>query len=551
MFRCDTCGGRTFVSEAAYRSHMEGAMVHKPFKCTFDGCKKAFKSELRLNAHRDKMHLNKPPSCSSCDVLFNTRKELERHWAEEHARVKCPRCPETFEDAPGMFLHRSTKHPLIRCAPCSKYIYQDDLKEHWAESANHPTCENCNESFENETSMSEHVLATHGSKQHCSRCSLDFPSTNLLHQHYLLSNAHPSCDDCKLGFETNAEYVSHRHSTHPRPKSISIPAPGVASSSKAALASLIASSINGNKEARKPLVLPSVNAADYITCEASPFHPTCASCQIGFKNKEEYIKHVAAEHPAIKSSQPSCKSNSAPEPHQPKTLINGHPLRRSFSNDNDETKSQSSSDADTDECITLAGSSSGTPSPALKDFEPHIHIDGCDDEHDDLSMFDTKKMSLDVDALVASPVVDNEAIASKRMLLPRNATMTSVFSVSVSPVNVSKSDKLALVPFGAEKMQQSVPQLSRPISRPATPSHGAETKAPASQIAPQPQQAVVAPAAPQPSSLWTCRICDKAPSQPTATICGHVFCHECIVEELSKNFGCPVCHKTMLVRLSV
>lgn len=50
---------------------------------------------------------------------------------------------------------------------------------------------------------------------------------------------------------------------------------------------------------------------------------------------------------------------------------------------------------------------------------------------------------------------------------------------------------------------------------------------------------------------WHCRLCMGEPHEPTVTVCGHLFCHGCIVQELAKNFQCPVCHKMMLVRLHV
>ncbi|KAI0723727.1 hypothetical protein C8T65DRAFT_88577 [Cerioporus squamosus] len=49
-----------------------------------------------------------------------------------------------------------------------------------------------------------------------------------------------------------------------------------------------------------------------------------------------------------------------------------------------------------------------------------------------------------------------------------------------------------------------------------------------------------------------CRSCLREPCvQPVATICGHIFCHKCIVQELSTKMCCPVCQKALLVRLHV
>ncbi|KAH9835428.1 uncharacterized protein C8Q71DRAFT_765837 [Rhodofomes roseus] len=49
---------------------------------------------------------------------------------------------------------------------------------------------------------------------------------------------------------------------------------------------------------------------------------------------------------------------------------------------------------------------------------------------------------------------------------------------------------------------------------------------------------------------WYCRSCLKDPcDDPTATMCGHIFCHRCIVRELSERMQCPVCNRNFLLRL--
>ncbi|TFK85219.1 hypothetical protein K466DRAFT_552455 [Polyporus arcularius HHB13444] len=50
---------------------------------------------------------------------------------------------------------------------------------------------------------------------------------------------------------------------------------------------------------------------------------------------------------------------------------------------------------------------------------------------------------------------------------------------------------------------------------------------------------------------WRCRLCAMEPTAPTATICGHVFCTACIVQELVKTGSCPVCKEMILLHLHV
>ncbi len=42
-----------------------------------------------------------------------------------------------------------------------------------------------------------------------------------------------------------------------------------------------------------------------------------------------------------------------------------------------------------------------------------------------------------------------------------------------------------------------------------------------------------------------CPICIDALSQPSATICGHVFCTSCISEAVREHHLCPICRKKL------
>ncbi|KAI9061476.1 hypothetical protein FKP32DRAFT_1759607 [Trametes sanguinea] len=51
---------------------------------------------------------------------------------------------------------------------------------------------------------------------------------------------------------------------------------------------------------------------------------------------------------------------------------------------------------------------------------------------------------------------------------------------------------------------------------------------------------------------WHCRSCLRdACVEPMATVCGHIFCLQCIIKELEVNSACPACNKVFLVKLDV
>ncbi|KAF8500364.1 hypothetical protein F5888DRAFT_1681492 [Russula emetica] len=49
-------------------------------------------------------------------------------------------------------------------------------------------------------------------------------------------------------------------------------------------------------------------------------------------------------------------------------------------------------------------------------------------------------------------------------------------------------------------------------------------------------------------SFVYCRMCRRDPCrQPAATMCGHVFCYQCISSEVIKTSRCPVCETPTLL----
>ncbi|TBU35473.1 hypothetical protein BD311DRAFT_744044 [Dichomitus squalens] len=54
------------------------------------------------------------------------------------------------------------------------------------------------------------------------------------------------------------------------------------------------------------------------------------------------------------------------------------------------------------------------------------------------------------------------------------------------------------------------------------------------------------------ATSWQCGSCGRgACLDPVATLCGHVFCHSCIIKELQKSTQCSVCEQDFFIRLDV
>lgn len=123
---------------------------------------------------------------------------------------------------------------------------------------------------------------------------------------------------------------------------------------------------------------------------------------------------------------------------------------------------------------------------------------------------------------------------------------------SISDIETPKLAKSSEHPIHSSSKRSEVPpQLTRP-------SHLTGTNA-----------GIVESSAAPSTSGWVCRVCLDGPTDPVATMCGHVFCHRyveevlnlkficvfnsscrsCITREISNNLQCPVCKKVMLIRL--
>ncbi|EKM56524.1 uncharacterized protein PHACADRAFT_194128 [Phanerochaete carnosa HHB-10118-sp] len=67
-----------------------------------------------------------------------------------------------------------------------------------------------------------------------------------------------------------------------------------------------------------------------------------------------------------------------------------------------------------------------------------------------------------------------------------------------------------------------------------------------------PRIATEAPTEPQARlMILSCKVCTKNPTNPVVTMCGHVFCHGCILNALGTSLSCPACNRPILVRLDL
>ncbi|XP_017002854.2 uncharacterized protein [Drosophila takahashii] len=55
------------------------------------------------------------------------------------------------------------------------------------------------------------------------------------------------------------------------------------------------------------------------------------------------------------------------------------------------------------------------------------------------------------------------------------------------------------------------------------------------------------------NGVYVCPVCIESPEEPVTTMCGHIFCKECLIAALVPFQNCPMCKKNVssFVRLYI
>jgi len=280
---------------------------------------------------------------------------------------------------------------------------------------------------------------------------------------------------------------------------------------------------------RAPKKLPLPTTIDYLDCRAckrqyrsqaaldahyktSSAHPSCAPCEKGFKDDDAYYEHIALAHhplaaPKVSSllQSPHQRSNSLSSQHRSASSLSGSytiPARRQSS-------------------VPVV-----TAEPEI--LEPINLIPR--------GLFDSAEMMDDPFDHSSFPIIEHSRSPSLCSSTSSSALQTPssyVFEPKAPRINdpkaiIQRPTDVAVVTV-SETNVDLPPQIGSDVAM--------------VQQTPTPPSLV--------SSLLTCRVCEQPPVEATATLCGHIFCHSCIMQELSKTLSCPVCKNMMLLRLNV
>ncbi|KAK7683519.1 hypothetical protein QCA50_013353 [Cerrena zonata] len=589
-FICQQCNNRSFISQLALDQHTQSSAHRAKFGCL--SCAKRFTTAAGLDAHSKVVHDKSKPSTPALAPAktVEERKEIAKPAVQIAAQ---PTVQPTIQSTaqPTVQTKVQPADPNITYCSCGVRVYSSAMMLHFKFSPNHPNCISCGNGFETRMLHDAHVLASHPDCS-CIPCQIAFASKTDRDQHYHESKAHPSCPICLVGFEDEPCYHDHLLTVHPRSPTPTPIDPAVPFLFPPPSPKSYYYTTYGLPE--HPPTNPRVSS-EYVSASrrSSHYSPSVHSARALQESRpqtpqSETGKSQRDEREATPPSYSRASSEPPPTlPHIrtselfPQPLVEPEAPLLSAATDRATIITQASaptSSVRTSQSISYAS-----------DATPDLTID---------SSYSVISPESQNEADVASPVT---AIAS--IIPPTRSPTPSVRSSRVS-VNATVSRPPSRRQSTPRVIQASLPPPSVPITplepmanasmavaAPVTPrgspssagktssassessvTHSSRSKSSRTKVTsgvsgiplgstngkkthydPKNSSATISinSRVPEKELNWHCRICLKDPSEPTVTMCGHLFCHSCIIQELARGLACPVCKRVMLLRLQL
>ncbi|KAI0064891.1 hypothetical protein BV25DRAFT_1989632 [Artomyces pyxidatus] len=446
-------------------------------------CERVFVDEEAAAQHREAKHTL---PCHDCGLKFRSEAALDQHERTSHARPYCSRCKKCFSEEADLELHNIVQHPVIRCGVCG-IIEEDDLESHYRASSNHPRCTQCQVGFLTTSHFNEHCSAVHPAvRLRCPICLESFASLQALEAHNAQRAIHPTCGFCGGLFKDAAALTEHEAHVH--------------------FLERIRASTSQVSEAMdaSALTLRPIRSTERVAPDAAPQHPL-RSLAVGAERRR-----------ANSEASPTSLSDTCTG-----SIISlSTPMVSSFDMGTMTSLPESESGSEP------RGASSDVGSPSAFCFSFH-------------------------------PTWEPQAIHSpsaKRhgpLMLSSPAVRKSSASPAQDDVRANKFDwPLTPSPLRTKGPLADAPSFPFSSGYPLASHRPAEPVGPASSACTPPKMrggsAADSPVAA--TSKFYCRICRADPCRNiTATVCGHVFCYGCIVEELKRSASCPVCKSAVLL----
>lgn len=548
-----------------------------------------------------------PHSCRICDRGYSTVNALEQHYRDTPVHPKCTRCNIGFKDNAAIQAHVISTHRPITCNFCNGIqVYGEDVARHYKISTNHPSCTTCDIGFENKQTFDEHNNTTHPQFR-CKTCNIPFSSAALLDAHYRESPSHPRCPECQLSFEDNLALVKHmslhdafsdasiitRSSRSPSPvcsfrgsstgavtptRSVASPIPGlqrqfsVTTTVNTAAASDSSIPV-GPPSVTSQLSLSSISTPSMISRSATVSDQIVE--RVASYEREGQILDPKSAHIGVAAS------SQRSTPLSPPPSISTHSIIAAASYRSDTVSPVSSAQS----IFGRAASITSIPKEQTTTTVPHSDITLTHPVG--LGEAPSTKGSLAGSARdrgSSRQSISSDFLKDGPGHSPRTASRASVKTVSPPPPPghvvfpcPGQRERFRIAPANSTSRADSPARshdsgwfhspkpepprqlsLIENLSKATREEFGLSERrlsslVPGLTVGPEaldtsPQPPATLPPRERFVSHVYCRMCRRDPCrEPAATMCGHVFCHQCIASEVVKTPRCPVCDAPTLL----
>ncbi|KAI0064889.1 hypothetical protein BV25DRAFT_1822659 [Artomyces pyxidatus] len=508
-------------------------------------CHRLFKDSEAQAQHMEAKHV---VSCESCNRKFKSQAALDQHYRASTSHPSCPVCEVGVANSVVLAEHISTAHPRVRC--CGISMYERDLNDHFLVSRNHPKCADCSIGFEDRQDFAEHNALVHPELQ-CGVCEKHFTSAQELQAHKKDSASHRKCEFCNAEYKDTAALVEHFTATH-LVQEFKDPVKRIEKKAKAAAPiqgspSTLAPSTASNSRTQSHVmvvertIVPLPRRKQASSSEGDTVH-VCECCYAAFDansalNKHYTEKHLDEEEDLGMSAVSASSVQTLSSQYQLSTIEDSI-----LSAPNHFRKSSIGSNTDT----TYANSSYESSIDGRTVSSRNIH--DTLSTPDRPSIFSPSHMefvsrALRGESTPSPPSRQRKPVTPPIIISPAPRTPTAVHagldpSSSRSKASVAETPSGDLSNFHLLKGSplQSIVDLDTPTPSPRTPS----VSPAAARLARRTTKSTLSP--------FYCRVCRADPCvEITATVCGHVFCNSCIVQEVRQTARCPVCNAAAML----
>ena len=195
---CRQCG-KICAGYNAMKFHVRQVHCDRNLKCTYQGCERAFKTQVALKSHLDIHAGIKNYVCSECGFAFRSKQELKGHILRKHSQVK----------------------KTLPCEICGKlFRHMSNLKSHFnihkAQSERQHRCQECNITFKSELTLKNHMVLHDPSRPFkCNKCPLRYKNKDAWVSHQSShDNPQFSCQFCDVSYTRKDNLKRHMKDKH-------------------------------------------------------------------------------------------------------------------------------------------------------------------------------------------------------------------------------------------------------------------------------------------------------------------------------------------------